>query len=34
LQVKAGNVPAIALYEQIGFVEAYRYSYWRRDLPS
>lgn len=32
LQVKTGNVPAITLYERLGFVEAYRYSYWRRDL--
>jgi ribosomal protein S18 acetylase RimI-like enzyme len=31
LQVKADNVPALALYGRIGFREAYRYSYWRKD---
>jgi ribosomal protein S18 acetylase RimI-like enzyme len=31
LQVKAANVPALALYGRLGFREAYRYSYWRRE---
>ncbi|WP_431320571.1 GNAT family N-acetyltransferase [Rhizobium sp. YTU87027] len=32
LQVKATNAPALALYERLGFHEAYRYSYWRQEL--
>ncbi len=30
LQVEAANFGAIELYRSIGFVEAYRYDYWRR----
>lgn len=30
LQVEAANVTAIALYEKLGFREAYRYRYWGR----
>ncbi|HZZ36773.1 MAG TPA: GNAT family N-acetyltransferase [Caulobacteraceae bacterium] len=30
LQVEAVNAPAIALYEEAGFAEAYRYHYWSR----
>lgn len=30
LQVEVENHAAVALYEQAGFVEAYRYGYWRR----
>lgn len=33
LQVEAGNTPALALYAQLGFREAYRYRYWRKDQP-
>jgi ribosomal protein S18 acetylase RimI-like enzyme len=29
LQVTATNAPALALYDRFGFVEAYRYRYWR-----
>jgi len=30
LQVEAANAPAVALYSEAGFEEAYRYSYWSR----
>lgn len=30
LQVEAKNAPAVALYESLGFREAYRYRYWAR----
>ena len=30
LQVVAGNEAALALYAKLGFVEAYRYAYWRK----
>ncbi|WP_425283280.1 GNAT family N-acetyltransferase [Martelella endophytica] len=29
LQVTASNAPAIALYQSLGFAEAYRYRYWK-----
>lgn len=32
LQVSAENLPALALYESLGFTEAYRYHYWRREI--
>ena len=32
LQVTAHNVGARALYEKFGFVESYRYNYWRRSI--
>lgn len=28
LQVEARNTPAVALYEKLGYIEAYRYWYW------
>ena len=31
LQVEVANVPALTLYGQLGFTEAYRYRYWRRE---
>ena len=34
LQVEAENTPALALYRQIGFSEAYRYSYRTRRITS
>ena len=30
LQVEANNLPAVELYAQTGFMEAYRYRYWSR----
>lgn len=31
LQVEVGNAGAIALYQSMGFKEAYRYAYWRAE---
>jgi ribosomal protein S18 acetylase RimI-like enzyme len=30
LQVVADNSEALALYRKMGFVDAYRYAYWRK----
>lgn len=34
LQVVADNLPAISLYESLGFKELYRYKYWKPDQGS